>query len=1134
MKNSVINFNTAKRWIQGTKKLNKVTVTNSVLATGTWIRFETPNEGIYKIDKSTLQSFGLDPSQIDPRTIKIYNNGGYVLPETVSAYAPSDLVENAITVVGQDDGKFDDSDYILFYGRGTNFWYYDSTSHKIVRAQNPYSKVNYYWITYGGSPGKRIQNEPSSTDAAGYVQTSTKAFRFWDKDEINLLKSGRYFVGDAFNSATTSRNYINKLDQLVPNSTIDYKVRFINGDLGPILLNVQENNSQIFNNYITGRSVYSFSDYAAGYASEFLTHYTGNLSNSRSDLKFTFNVGGENSQGFLDYFEITYNENLVPTNDTLNFFSKDTSAVIEYHLSGFSTSNIKVYDVTDYANVKLISDPLLLSGSEFRFKKVQTSGGASKFVAVGSDKYLTPINPEQIENSNLHGIDPGAKLIIVTNKQFHDQAINYQNYRENQSPYKMSAVVVDIDKVFNEFSCGMTDVSGLRNFIKYAYDNWSIKPEYVLLFGDGTYDYKNIEGFNNNYVLTYQTPESMYGISSYTTDDYFVRVHGDDNVIDLTIGRLNINSVSEAENVINKIEEYETREDKTNWRNLITLVADDGKTSNGDDGNIHTRQSETLANTYIPSSFDLHKIYLAEYPAVITGDGRRKPEVNKAIISAMNAGTIIVNYVGHGNPDVWTHEIVFDRNVSIPQLNNSRFFFLTAATCDFGYYDRTNIQSGSEDLVLKPDGGAIGVFSASRVVFSDSNERIMDALFSNIMFTPRDSTNLPIPIGIAFYNTKQTRFNENDQKYHLFCDPTIRLNFPHYNATVDSVNNISVTDTVNIPVKALSKITIKGTVRKPDNTIWNDYNGEGELTVYDSQRQVILQEIGNYPITVQGGIIFRGRVSITNGKYSANFVVPKDISYENKNGKIVLYFYNSNNDGVGYTRNIIVGGTDSTTANDGNGPDIEIYFDNTNYQNSYLINPNSELIVKLSDQTGLNTTGTGIGHKLEGILNDDETNPLDFTNYFTGDLNSGGKSGEINYKFNDLAEGEYQIQVKAWDVFNNFSTQTAYFSVVSGNDLVIRDVYNYPNPFASNTTFTFQQNLNRPLNIKIKIYTIAGRLIKEIKRDFVDEKFVKIGWDGRDEDGNMIANGTYLYKLIVQSSDGQYNKSVLGKLAVIK
>jgi len=252
------------------------------------------------------------------------------------------------------------------------------------------------------------------------------------------------------------------------------------------------------------------------------------------------------------------------------------------------------------------------------------------------------------------------------------------------------------------------------------------------------------------------------------------------------------------------------------------------------------------------------------------------------------------------------------------------------------------------------------------------------------------------------------------------------------------------------------------------------------------------------------------------------------------NGKVILYFTGQDIDGLGFTNKVRIGGTDTNTVNDGKGPAIDIFFGNLNSRDNALITPNSKLIVKLSDNTGLNTTGTGIGHKLEGILNDNENSPIDFTNYFTSDLNSGGKTGQINYKFNNLLPGEYKIKIKAWDVFNNFSSQESFFSVVSQNKLLIRNVYNYPNPFSSNTTFTFQQNLNTFLDVKIKIYTVAGRLIRRIERNGISDKFVTVEWDGRDQDGDLIANGTYLYKIIVKTVDGAFNKSVLGKLAVIR
>lgn len=566
------------------------------------------------------------------------------------------------------------------------------------------------------------------------------------------------------------------------------------------------------------------------------------------------------------------------------------------------------------------------------------------------------------------------------------------------------------------------------------------------------------------------------------------------------------------------------------------MVADDEKTSTTYEGSEHTAPSETISNTIIPQSFDFHKIYSTTYDDVITGAGRRKPDVNKAIIDAINEGTLLVNYIGHGSPDVWAHEFIFEKNVTIPQLKNDKYFFLSAATCDFGYYDIPNSVSAAEEMLLMPDAGEIGAFTSSRLVYSGLNHALSYKFFQDLLLAERDSLNLNVPLGKALFETKQLYYGVNDQKYHIFGDPLLRLRVPEYPAMIDTINGSGLTTAVQI--KALGDVKLSGRILDDNGNLWSDFNGEGILTVFDSERSVLLEKMSTisnpFYMKVQGGVIFKGRISVINGEFESSFVVPKDISYENKNGKIVFYFLNSNSDGLGYTNQIIVGGTDTTRSNDGAGPQIEIYFDDTSFRNAYLVTPNSKLIVKLSDETGLNTTGTGVGHNLEGILNDDKNNPLNLTNYFTGDLDANGKSGEINYQFSNLEQGEYKIQVKAWDVFNNFADETTFFSVVSGDELVISDIYNYPNPFSSNTTFTFQQNLNSPIDVRIKIYTVAGRMIKQIEQNAINEKYVTIDWDGRDEDGDILANGVYLYKIIVKTINGDFNKSVLGKIAIIK
>jgi hypothetical protein len=1122
---SVINWEVARRW--GVKSNVHLSKASSTLAAGTWYRFETPEEGIYRIDRSFLQSLGADVNNLDPRTIKIFSNGGYNLPEDYTVPTNRVFQEVAISVVGESDGKFDSGDYILLYGRGPEFWEYNSSFRRIMRVKHSYSKKNFYWLTFGGTAGKRIAEKPSLNQSGVHQQQFSFAYRSTDKDTINIGKTGRDYYGDEFNQSVPSRTYLTTLNGILPSTRISYRFRLINGSSGDVPLRIDESNNQIYsaNIFGFGQNKYSYGQDLIGNAS-----FSGPLTDERSNLRFTISSTTPGTKVYLDYFEIEYRRRLSAVNDNYILFSKDTTATIQYTIQNFSNSSIQLYDVTDYANIKVVAGTSI-SGGQVTFQAQETINKVSKYIAVNQNAFRTPSNGAAVTINDIRGNKSGTELVIISHKDLRAQVERYAAYRSNQSPNKISTSIYYVDDILNEFSAGMMDPTAIRDFLKYAYDNWQTKPFYVLFFGDGDYDYLNVEKMNRNLVPTYQSVESLDEISSYPTDDYFARVSGRDLRIDLAIGRLNVQKLSEAQIVVDKIIKYENNLEKGLWRSTITLVADDGPQEVGvDDGSIHTGQSENLSRRRIPKFFDQNKIYLAAYPTVISGFGRRKPEVNKAIIDAVNNGTLILNFFGHGNPNVWTHESVFEKSSTIPLLKNDHYFFLAAATCDFGKYDDPTQQSATELMINMKDAGAIGAFTAARVVYSTANAEINDSFFTYLL-GKKEVNNLPFRVGRAYFLAKQFRTEENDEKFHLYGDPTIRLAQPVLPANIDSINGKTLNTSVQI--SALGKVKINGNVKNIDGTNSN-YSGEAIISVYDSERQMYLSEM-NYNVTFQGGLIFRGRTNVTNGKFQTEFVVPKDISYENKNGKVSAYVFNQLNDGIGYTTNVIVGGTDPNAVNDGKGPEIAIYFDDESFESSYLVNPDFTLIAKLSDETGLNTTGTGIGHKLEGILNNDHFNTIDLTNHFIGDLNSGGKSGVIRYKFTAMPIGDYNIKIKAWDVFNNFSVQEANFSVVSSlNGIALRDVYNYPNPFSSNTTFTFQHNITDAINVKIKIYTIAGRLIKEIEELDLLNKFVRIDWDGRDNDGNTIGNGTYLYKLTVESSDGRFKNNVLGKLAVIK
>lgn len=1121
----ILNWHIAKNWGENHQpSLQKVS--NSLLASGIWFRFETNEEGIYRIDRTFLQNLGADVNNLDPRTIKIYGYGGTQLPESVSKSNNKGLIENAIKVIGEEDGKFDAADLVLFYARPTDFWEYDADYKSIRRQKNFYSKKNFYWLTYAGTKGKRINDKPSLNVTNAAQQTSTQAFRVYEKDSVNLGFTGREYFGEQLSASLRTRTFINSVYGWVIGTPIDYKIRVAHTSTSTTRYRIEESGSQIYTNSIWGIDPH----YDYGGEDVAIASYRGGITDERSVLRISLLDPPASAKMYLDYIEISYSRQLRAANDNLVVFSKDTTAQLDYTFTNFSSGAIQIFDVTDFSNVKVISNPAI-SGGQARFQASEKAGIVSKYYAVTSNAYKTPTNAAKVDNSNIRGTVAGSELIIISPKELKTQAERYLKYRTNESPNKMTAQVFYVDEILNEFSGGVLDPMAIRDFIKYAYDTWQVKPSYVLLFGDGTFDYLNTVKNNINFIPTYQTQESLYEIYSYTSDDYYVRVSGNDYKADLAIGRICVQNAKEADIAIDKIISYETVQSKGDWRTTITLVADDGPTSDSDDGSLHTSQSETIANKILPKFFFQNKIYLVAYPTAYVGLGRRKPDANKAIINAINNGTLVLNYVGHGSPELWAHENVFEKSTSIPQLTNSKYFFLTAATCNFGMYDDPLVQSSTETMMNMKDAGIILAFTAARIVFSQDNAELNDSLYKNL-FRVKDADNKPIRVGRAYFLTKQYIVNrENDEKFHLFGDPTIRLNLPVLPVSIDSINRKSTSS--QIQISALSRVKVNGSVRTNDGKL-NPLNGEVLLSVYDSERSTYYQEMF-YSVKQQGGLIFKGSASVSNGIFETEFVVPKDISYENKKGNVVAYFSNATMDGIGYTDNIIVGGTDQTTANDNKGPEIEIFFDDTNFAGSYLVNPNFTLIAKLKDQTGLNTTGTGIGHKLEAIINDDPSNTYDLTNSFVGDLNSGGKSGVAKYSFNSMPVGDYKVKVKAWDVFNNLSTQESAFTVVSNEKgIVIRDVVNYPNPMTSTTTFTFQHNYNLSFNVKIKIYTIAGRLIKTLEQTDLLEKFVKVDWDGRDEDGNQIGNGTYLYKLIIESSDGSFKDNILGKLSIVK
>ncbi|MCX6133452.1 MAG: type IX secretion system sortase PorU [Ignavibacteriales bacterium] len=1109
---------------------------DSPLAQGDWYRMDVNETGIYKIDQSFLSKASISLSSIgNINSIRIFGNGGFELPEDLNETRPNGLEEIPRLVVDRNsNGVFDSDDYVLFYGKSVRGWKYSPAEKTFRHYLNHYTETSVYFMTYGGTGRGRTMDPLVSTSIAGaYKPADFPERTFLERELAQLgnpsINSGREWAGESFNQASSALTFMTSLPGLVPTKPMQYRCAFFSSSTSIDSFVVQENGSTLGSIPMYNIDVGSITDVKAYRAPVAEFKRTGSIPSDRSVLRMQFVTRNSAAEGRLDWFEILYPRRFEADNDSLLFTSPDTTAVVEYTISKFSSRDISVFDVTDHKNVKQVTnlafDPV--DASLARFQAAQTAGGVSEFVAVGPKAFRTAANLKRVANSNLHGLSGGADFVILAPAEFLADAERLRSHRQTSD--QLRSLVVDLGQVYNEFSSGMLDPVAIRDFLKYTQSAWSVKPQYVLLFGAGSYDYKNIRKLSDRiWVPPYETLESNVQISTLASDDFFVILDPSSRQISIPIGRLPLRSTDDARNVVDKIIAYDTSRSYDTWHNRITFAADDGLTTTGDDQEIHTSQSERLAQDYTPDTFNKEKIFIVQYPTVNTSTGRTKPTANVAIVDAINQGSVILNWTGHGNTQQWAHENVFSVSQDFPLISNKgKLFFLVAATCDFARYDYDKETSAGEQLILMQGRGAVGAVTPDRVVFSQDNAYLNQRFYAHLFQT--DNQGKPVRLGDAMWQTKQELYGENDLKHHLLADPTMRLAIPRANVTVDSINGEN--QFALVIVGALGKVRVRGTLRKSTGTALSSMQGRAILEAYDSKRKVPVPEWGGYTFVTNGSLIYRGEVSVRNGAVQGTFPIPKDVSYGENRSRINIYAWNDSTDAAGFTENLSISGT-STATIDTVGPAIRVFLQDESFRPGDVVSPDAPLIVDLADSSGINTSTAGIGHKLEAIL-DGSQRSIDLTDYYRGKLDT-YQSGQVKYQFTNLAEGRHTLDVKAWDIFNNAASAETYFEVRAASQLSIYNVVNFPNPFARSTTFTFQRSSTDPVDVEIKIYTVAGRLIQTLEVLSVSDRFVQIPWDGRDRDGSEMANGVYLYRVIAKSFDKSSTSEALGKIAILR
>ena len=1106
---TLLNYDQAQKWRMRRQVSAQRTLwdDNPFSTSGEWYKISLRTEGICRLTPTELSEAGLDVTAVDPATIKVYNVGRKILPRSVGN--PPIMVEIPIFVSGQDDGHLDPEDEILFYAPALTGWE-DMAQGGYGEYANPYTNINVFWLTYGGKLGTRMESRLGAPLSGTYVQAERfKAIVHVERDFLNPDYSGLTWYWDSMtdHAPETAEHRVTLREVMDESCRLKVRVKGIfyqpSGQVpSPIPHHVYF--------YLNDNPLPAIERLWHGDVFIIEEGETEGLREGVNTLKVVLpRVESEWDHILFDWFEIKYWRGYQAAEGMLQFSSPDTSGVVQFDLQAFSEDQVLLLDVSDpYRPVRITGGSVLPQDAHYslRFQDTLSTADQRQYFAANPQAYITPFSVQRHTPDNLR--DVAADLIIVTPRFFQQSLQPLAALHREEG---LRVVVVTLEDIYDGFGWGLEDPTAIRDFLWLAYHQGQPpSPAYVLLFGDGNFDYKNNSGAGgNNWMPPFETGDLC-------TDDWFVRLDGD-YLADVMIGRLPVRSHDEADVMVNKIVDYVKQPLFGPWRNRIMVVSDDETAKDGKGNELfHTWDSEDLSRNFIPPSYGQHKVYLMEYPMSWSN---KKPEAQQAVIDGFNQGMLVINWIGHGNFDVWAHEDAFRSSNDIPKLTNGkRLPLVYAASCDVGRFDHTINESMAEELLRARERGAIASIAATRACYASPNAEL------NKQVLRRALGDEDFTLGEALFGAKLSRPNSysNDQKYTLFGDPCMRLGKPELESQIVSMSR----DTL----RALDRVTIHGQVLSQglsDTT----FQGIFSLQVFDSARPTTyvtkVGSIVNY--LLPGATMFRGVSTVSDGRFRATFIVPKDISYGGRMARISAYLNDQSRDGLAFRDSLPVQGT-ATVVADTLGPTIELSISGQRFAHGDFVSRQPNIVARLEDENGINITGE-VGHWIV-LAVDSDAQRINVTDQFDYDPGS-YQRGMLEYTLEGLQAGQHTVTMKAWDNFNNFTTAAISFEVTEQDELFLRHVLNCPNPFnpsSEDTRFTYE--LSRPARVTIKIYTVAGRLICTLPQGEVMQGYNESRpWDGTDQDGDRVANGVYLYKIIARA-EGNHTETY-GKVVVM-
>ncbi|MFA7081525.1 MAG: type IX secretion system sortase PorU, partial [Bacteroidales bacterium] len=984
----------------------------------------------------------------------------------------------------------------------------------------------------------------NQTLIADTISNSSRDFFLSKQELVNIENSGRLWVGKQYSSNKTEeypldlRNaLVDQNNNLLKPANIEYKFVAQSATNTTFLINY--NNTDIDTMIFPGKQSETGVDVNDKI-------YRKNLISIKPANKtsITFS-GGPTSKGWLDYILVNYDKKLkynypsVLKYSTTEFLGLNLN--VENIISNVTNENVLFWDVSNWTNPTQITG--IYNSTDKTYTVKLNSDSIKNIVVFHTNSNFNTIKPiGKIENQNLHATE-AVDYVIITHPLFIEEANRLALLHKEHN--NISTKVVTTEQIYNEFSSGTPDYLAYKEFMRMLFNKYSPqgkRPQNVLLFGDGTFDNKNILKYNNNFILTYQLDNKIHKFST-PCDDYITYLSPNAQGIEdvsqrdsmmIGVGRLPVNNLSQAKVLVDKSQRYLLKEDIinnqsiTDWRNTSILTADDVDNGGDKDFVLFAENIYEQTKLYQPQ-INAVKIYSDAYKQYASSSGNTYPEASKAINHQMKKGCLIFNYVGHGSEDHLSSERLITISDMTSWKNYHSMPLMITSTCEFARFDLVDKPSAAENTLYNGNGGMIALISAARPIYANDS---MNKRFHKYVLE-RLPDNQTRTFGEAFSATKNdngSAMGYDARSVLLLGDPALRISIAKYNVATLKINGIDPeleTDTI----KALSNVTIEGRIEDWDKNLIEDFNGYVQITLFDKSSKYFTLDNENNGAKIefeqQKDMLHKGKAKVENGLFTHSFIVPKGIAYNYGYGKLSYYAYSDSSDASGYCNSFVVGGMDTTVIHEETRPIIRLFIGDSNFRSGGITNENPELYAIISDKIPINNVGSGLGHDITATL-DNAANTFNLNDYFVQSDTDPNK-GYIQFPFNKLNEGEHTLTLKAWNILDSSQSATITFNVISKNKETYSNLKNYPNPFSHKTNFYLEHNQNDEItSAEIHIFNTTGMRVKTIKINNPSQGYTigPIEWDGTSDGGQKLQAGIYIYRMLINKENSkEYSKS---------